>query len=100
MLIVMVAWVFFRSAHSGFGQALVLLDRMFVHMGGVAWYHPFSILALVLVGLGHVLQITRLAYLRDLPVTRGYTPVVCFLLVWLVLIFANSGFTPFIYFQF
>ena len=100
MLIVMVAWVFFRSAHSGFGQALVLLDRMFVHMGGVAWYHPFSIFALVLVGLGHVLQITRLAYLRDLPVTRGYTPVVCFLLVWLVLIFANSGFTPFIYFQF
>ncbi len=100
MLLVMVAWVFFRSAHTGFGQALVLLDRMFVHPAGVAWHPPFAVFALALVALGHALQVTRFAPLRELPVIRAYTPVVCFLLIWLVVVFANSGFTPFIYFQF
>ena len=100
MLVVLVAWVFFRSAAGGFPQALAILDKMFVNLQGVSWYHPFAIFALVLMSMSHALQATRFRHWRDLPVTKWHTPAVLFLMLWLVIVFPPSGFTPFIYFQF
>lgn len=100
MLVVTVAWVFFRSGHGGFGEALRILDRMFVHPDGVSWYHPFSIFALTLMVLAHALHAAGLGRWRTLPATRWYTPVALFLLLWLVIVFSTPGFQPFIYFQF
>jgi alginate O-acetyltransferase complex protein AlgI len=100
MLVVLVAWVFFRSASGGFPQAFSLLERMFVDFRGVSWFPPFAVFALVLMSLSHALHATRWAHLRELPVTKWYTPALLFLMLWLVIVFPASGFTPFIYFQF
>jgi alginate O-acetyltransferase complex protein AlgI len=100
MLVVLTAWVFFRSAQGGFPQALCVLDRMFVDWRGVSWHPPFAIFALILMGASHALQATRWAHWRDLPIAAWHTPAVLFLMLWLVIVFPASGFTPFIYFQF
>ena len=100
MFVVLVAWVFFRSTAGGFPQALCLLEKMFVDFRGVSWRPPFAIFALVLMAMSHALQATRFAHWRDLPVTKWHTPALLFLMLWLVIVFPASGFTPFIYFQF
>jgi len=98
MLVVLVGWVFFRA--ETFVQAGLLLRNMFTIADGVFWVYPFAAIALVLVAFWQGLMATRIASWRDLPATSWYTPVILFLLLWLVLIFPPRGFNPFIYFQF
>jgi alginate O-acetyltransferase complex protein AlgI len=100
MLAVVIGWVFFRSAEGGFPQAMRILDRMFLHPGGTPWYNGFVVFAIVLMGVAHSLHATRFAHWRQLSAARLSTPVLLFLMLWLVLVFAPQGFTPFIYFRF
>jgi alginate O-acetyltransferase complex protein AlgI len=98
LLIVMVGWVFFRS--QGFHSATLMLDRMFLHPGGVSWLHPFVFLAIGLCALEHVLLRENAVQWKLLPARRLATPTVLFVMIWLVLIFHATEFTPFVYFQF
>lgn len=99
MLVVMVGWVFFRSQH-GFGQAVSILQTMFVPTGGVSWHPPFVVLAIALVGLAHLFRVTQLSGLLELRLDRSYTPAVLFTMLCLVIVFPPTGFQPFVYFQF
>jgi alginate O-acetyltransferase complex protein AlgI len=98
MLIVVVAWVPFRAAD--FNQARLMLRQMFYHFDGIAWYSPFAIAALAVMIVAHGIHRTQLARLVQLPAGKWYTPVVLFLLTWLVFSFQPREFQPFIYFQF
>lgn len=98
LLIVMVAWVFFRAPD--FGTAAVVIERMFTAPGGTAWLPPFSLFAVALIGAAQALAVSRWARLRAFAPDRLHTPVVLFSMWWLVLVFPVRDFAPFIYFQF
>jgi alginate O-acetyltransferase complex protein AlgI len=98
MLVVLVGWVLFRA--ESFAQALLVLRQMFAPAPGVAWPHPFALLAVALVAGGHVLQVRWPGRDRLLPAAAWTTPVILFLLLWLAAAFPPRGFNPFIYFQF
>ena len=101
MLIVMVAWVFFRSPD--FSTAWICIEKMF-NMAqfneGVHWISLRAIILLPVLILFHAISATRWGHLVDLPADRWYTPVILILLIYLVILFQPTGFTPFIYFQF
>ncbi len=98
MLIVFTAWVFFRAA--SLPEALLIIRQMYGFSGGIAWYYPFVLLTLLLVGAGHVLVSMSAINLRRLAYDRLVTPVVLFSMWWLILVFPVEGFHPFVYFQF
>jgi alginate O-acetyltransferase complex protein AlgI len=98
LLVVLVAWVFFRAPD--FGTAAAVLRRMFVDFEGVLWVQPFTVFAVLLIAAIQALQLTPLAHLRQPRMLSVFTPTVVFLCWWLVLAFPATGFTPFIYFQF
>ncbi|MBN1508999.1 MAG: MBOAT family protein [Sedimentisphaerales bacterium] len=98
MLIVFTAWVFFRAA--SFSQALRMLRQMYGFSGGLAWYHPFALFALLSFGVGYSLMAMNVLRLHRLAYNRLVTPVVLFSMWWLMLIFPASGFNPFVYAQF
>ncbi len=98
MLVVLVAWVFFRAP--SFATAATVLDRMFVPAAGIPWFHPSAALGVGLIAAIQLLQVTPWRGLRTLPPLAWHTPVVVFTCWWLVLAFPATGFTPFIYFQF
>ena len=98
MLVVFHAWVFFRAV--SFGQAFQMLRQMYGFGGGVAWFEPFTISILALVGIVSVLCAARVMSLQRLAYDRLATPVVLFSMWWLVLVFPVEGFQPFVYFQF
>ncbi len=98
MLVVLVAWVFFRSR--SFDQALLMLRQMFLRSDGVEWHHPFVIFAIALVAASHWLQTTRHAAWRELPASRMASSTILFTMWWAIIVFPARGFAPFIYFQF
>jgi len=98
MLIVFTGWVFFRAP--SFHQAFLILDRMYVHPGGIAWYHPFAISVLVAMVVVHILVAADRLGLERLAPDRILSPVALFSMWWLVLAFPPEGFNPFVYFQF
>ncbi|MCC7384496.1 MAG: MBOAT family protein [Deltaproteobacteria bacterium] len=98
LLVVNVAWVFFRA--QSFDQAWTLLSRMFVPGPGIAWYPPFAVGAVAFVAAAHLLWALKLVPPEILPARAWYTPALLTILVWLVIAFKPSGFQPFVYFQF
>jgi alginate O-acetyltransferase complex protein AlgI len=98
MIVVLVGWVFFRSPT--FIGAIQMLHQMFIPVSGIGWYHPFAIVCLVLVSINHLLYALKQERFIELPMNAWYTPVVLFVLIWLVLLYHPVGFQPFIYFQF
>jgi len=98
MLIVFTAWVFFRAA--SFRQAFLMLRQMYGFSGGIAWYYPFVLFTLLLVGAAHVFLAMNILSLRRLAYNRLVTPVVLISMWWLILVFPAEGFNPFVYFQF
>jgi len=102
MLVVIVGWVFFRSTDGGLPQALTVLDKMFLHpLQGVSWIHPFVVGIIGLMALLHALAGANVfPRARRLPLGAWYTPVVIFLMLWVIVVFPAKEFAPFIYFQF
>ena len=101
MMIVMIGWVFFRAP--SFNSAWICLDRMFdfVHFSeGVHWIPTRAILCLPVLFAFHAISVTRWSHYVELQPKRWSTPIILFLLIYMVLLFGPSGFTPFIYFQF
>lgn len=112
MVIVAVAWVFFRAQEippppadlyhvaSGFQEAALILRQMFVPVGGISWLHPFAVFAVCWTVATHILAASPWRHWKELPPDRWYGPGILFLLLWLVIEFAPQGFQPFVYFQF
>ncbi|MBN2021467.1 MAG: MBOAT family protein [Pirellulales bacterium] len=101
MLVVTVAWVFFRA--QSFGDAWTCVREMFdvVHFGeGVHWISTRAAICLPVIVVTHAISATRWKHLPELPADRWYTPAILFFLIWLVLLFRPEAFTPFVYFQF
>lgn len=96
-VLVVFGWVLFRA--TTFAGAFEMVRRMVLPMGGVTWLSPFVFAALALTVIGHWAHVTGLSY-HWLRRWAWYTPGMLFCLLWLVLVFAPSGFAPFIYFQF
>ncbi len=100
-LVVIVGWVLFRSTNWGVSQAASVLNKMFVNVSnGFLWIHPFTLFAIALMASVHILQITRFKNLRELSINKWYTPIILFIMLWLIVLFPSKEFEPFIYFQF
>lgn len=98
MTLVLVAWVFFRA--NNMDKALGILTSMFTLADGVAWAHPFVLLALSLLALQHLAACWGWRGEAALTADRWYTPVILFFLLGLAILFYPKGFAPFVYFQF
>ncbi len=98
MLIVLIGWVFFRSPD--FSTALSILGKMATLGSGVAWYHPFSIGVILSISLYHVLLALGKEAWFELKPNSILTPAILFTMIWLVIAFYPTEFSPFIYFQF
>lgn len=98
MLVVWVAWVFFRA--NDFGLSLVILRKMFTLEDGVSWYHPFALFAIAMLVVQH--GAARLGWHADrlLPANAWYTPVILFFMLGLSILFYPKDFAPFVYFRF
>ncbi len=68
--------------------------------GGIDWYPPLAIGAIVCMVLEHVAWRTRLRRAMRLPYDAWYSPIATTILVWTLLLYAPRGFRPFVYFQF
>ncbi len=98
MLVVMVAWVFFRS--ESFGQSWLMLHQMFAPAEGIRWLPVFPIFAILIVVGGHLLHAIGRERLLDLRPNTVTAPAVLFSLIWLALVYYPKDFKPFLYFQF
>lgn len=91
-------WIPFRA--EDLGHARHIVSAMLGAGGVVHWIHPFVWAALALTVLAHALSGLGREDLLMLRGQRWYTPALLFTLVWLSLIFATEGFTPFLYARF
>lgn len=98
MFVVTGAWVFFRSPD--FDTALEVLGKMIAFENGIGWYPPFALAVLSVFAGYHILFAWMGWRTLPLPATAPITPLVLFLMIWLVIAFFPQGFQPFIYFQF
>jgi len=98
MLVVLVAWVFFRSA--SFTQAFTILRSMLTLRAGIDWFLPAAMINLALVAAWHLWAARRGGPEARLVPYLARSWCVLFLMVFLVLGFYPRGFRPFIYFQF
>lgn len=99
MLVVLIGWVFFRSA--SFEIAANVLHRMLVDGNGVAWRAPFPCAVILCFPLVHLLrdEFSKNQWL-DLQRPSLWSWTAISVMMWLVIIFHPTGFAPFIYFQF
>ncbi len=104
LLVVLVAWVFFRA--SSFDAAGRMLGAMFPvaswagHDRAIAWHFPFAIAVVVVTLAVHGIQLSGRSRWLRLRGDRWSTPVILCTMVWLVLLYHPRAFSPFIYFQF
>ena len=98
LLFVHIGWVFFRAEN--FKQATVLLERMFLGGGTLTWINPFVPVCLVAMGIIHLLKSRQGETWTIFPVGAWYTPFGLLTTLGLSIVFATTGFTPFIYAQF
>lgn len=90
-------WIPFRADDLGHARRIV---AALLAGGQVHWIHPFVWAALALTVLAHALRGLGQEDLLMLRGARWYAPAVLFSLVWLSVIFASDGFTPFLYARF
>lgn len=98
MLIVVIGWVLFRS--DSLETAETILNRMFTMSGGIDWYPPLAIGALVCLVVEHLAWKTKLRSAMRLPVSAWYSPIATAVMIWALMLYAPQGFRPFLYFQF
>lgn len=97
-LFVGLCWIPFRAVD--LGHAWRILSAMLGSGGAVHWIHPFVWAAAGLTALAHVLRGLGQEDLLLLRGQRWYAPAALLSLVWLSVIFATDGFTPFVYARF
>lgn len=99
MLAIMLGWIFFRA--SSFGDALLIISRLFSLQNGIIWISPIVMIILLIVS---ILFIIRTNYDIDSQIAvhprRIATATILFLLIWMVIVFHPREFAPFIYGQF
>ncbi len=95
---VTIFWIYFRS--SNFSQAVTILQKMFsFETEGVAWYHPFVIFMILSITIFHLVQ--RVYPQLYFFINRSkFSLTITFCLIWLVVVFFQENFKPFIYSQF
>lgn len=95
-------WVPFRA--NGFEHLGRITSALLGCGGPVHWIHPFVWVALAATALAHWLHAHGLENLLMLRAVGGkapwYAPAVLLSLVWLTILFAADGFTPFLYARF
>lgn len=98
MLVVLVAWVFFRSPD--ISAAIGILGQMFAFSPGLTWLHPFAIAVIVAVAMQHILIACGKSRWLELRSPTVVSITILFTMIWLVIAFYPRAFQPFIYFQF
>ncbi|MFT7641001.1 MAG: alginate O-acetyltransferase complex protein AlgI [Pirellulaceae bacterium] len=98
MVVVLVAWVLFRSAD--FTQATLMLRQMFWPDAGYHVMAPFPLFAIGLMAIGHILTAVGHEEWLELEYDRLRTPLALGTMILLVLVYYPQGFQPFVYFQF
>ena len=91
-------WIPFRAESLHHTRRIVA--AMLGAGGPVHWVHPFVWAALALTALAHGLRGLGCEDLLALHGRPWYAPAVLLTLVWLSLLFAAEGFTPFLYARF
>ena len=101
MLVVIIGWVFFRSdsIESAF-QCVLRMFSFYDFSEGVHWIPLQATICLPTLILFHAISITKWKERVLLRPESWFTPIILFLLVYLVLLFRSTSFEPFIYFQF
>ena len=92
---VMFGWIFFRA--ESFHQAFQVIHGMVCLQSGVAWCNPFLIGIMLLVLLWQVLKALKWDGFMELPYNSVYGYTVLFTMVWLIIVFHPTEFTPFVY---
>lgn len=101
MLVVVIAWVFFRA--QSFDSAWICLHSMFdfAHFNdGVSWISTRALICLPILVATHALSATRWKRVLELRADRWYSPAALFFLLWMVFLYRPTEFSPFVYFQF
>lgn len=94
-LCVMFGWIFFRA--NTFGQAFAVIKGMICWQTGVFWGNPFLIGTMMLVLFWQVLKAFDWDRFMELPYNSIYSYTVLFTMVWMIIIFHPTEFTPFVY---
>ena len=94
-LCVMFGWIFFRAAN--FSQAFAVIHGMLIWQEGVCWCNPFIIGTMFLVLLWHIPKALKWDKFMELPFNSVYSYTVLFSMVWMIIIFHPTEFTPFVY---
>ena len=97
-LVILFGWVLFRSPN--LQVAFTVFAKMSTLSAGIDWFPPLAIGALACLALDHIVWRTRLRRAMRLPALAWYSPVAASIMIWALLIYAPSGFRPFVYFQF
>jgi len=96
--VVLVGWVLFRS--ETLADAIHFLRRMLCFESGIEWFPPLVIAAMACLLLEHLAWKTRLRLAMRLPYNAWYSPVATAIMIWVLVLYAPTGFRPFVYFQF
>ena len=96
--VVLFGWILFRSAT--LTEAIDFSNRMVCLADGIAWFPPLAIAALACLFAEHVLWKTKMRRSMRLPFNAWYSPVFTAVMIWVLLLYAPTGFRPFVYFQF
>ncbi len=101
MLVVIFAWVFFRS--QTFADAWGIFSKMLyvpVWNENVLWISARAVIILPLLVVIHYIGGSQYRKWFQLPADKWYTPFILFTLIWIMILFRARGFHPFVYFQF
>jgi alginate O-acetyltransferase complex protein AlgI len=96
--LVTAGWTLFRTA--GASEFAALWGQMIWPNAGYAWFPPLPLVALALLLIEHLVWSSRHRELLSLPADRWQTPWLVGLAIAALVLFAPTGFRPFVYFQF
>jgi alginate O-acetyltransferase complex protein AlgI len=94
-LCVMFGWIFFRA--ETFDQAFFVIRGMFLWQTGILWFNPFLVGTAVLVLVWHIPKFLSVKKFFELPYNSIYSYTILFTMVWMVIVFHPTEFTPFVY---
>ena len=92
---VMLGWIFFRA--DTFGQAFAIINGILHWQTGVCWCNPFIIGTMLFVLLWHIPKVLKYDGFMELPYNSVFSYTVLFTMIWMIVIFHPTEFTPFVY---
>lgn len=95
---VLIGWTLFRTA--SLPEFAVLWNQLLRPQGGLLWLPPPPLIALTLLTIEHALWGSPLREVLALRPDRWYTPWTVGFAIAALVLFAPTGFRPFVYFQF